>query len=503
MAHPTSVPGAPVLSATGIRKHYGGAAALAGVDLQVRPGEVHCLAGANGSGKSTLIKILNGVESPDAGVVSIDGEPLTRQTVAGAINAGIQVIYQDLSLFPNLSVAENIAMTTRVAAGAKIVSIAEARRLSRAVLDRLGLDIDIEHLVEELSVAERQLVAICRALASDVRVLFMDEPTTALTWSEVEVLFGVVQRLKADGVAIVFVSHKTEEVFALSDYITVLRNGTVVAEGAASEFDRDSLVEALIGRQALEERNVSELGATAPEVLTVKRLGAPGLFADVSFSVRAGEIVGLTGLLGSGRSEVADAIFGIIPFTKGSVSVDGRPVRSGRIADALKAGIAYVPSDRLTQGVFLDQAISDNMVASSIARFSNAVGVLRRRVIDSTISRLVSGLSMKIGSPKDAVSTLSGGNQQRVVIAKWLATDPRVLVLNGPTVGVDIGSKETILDILRENAATGMAVLVISDDIPELVAACHRVLVVRRGRLVDEIAGTQVTVDAVRERSIA
>jgi simple sugar transport system ATP-binding protein len=469
----------------------------------VRSGEVHCLAGANGSGKSTLIKILNGVESPDGGVVSIDGRPVARQTVSGAINAGIQVIYQDLSLFPNLSVAENIAMTTRVAAGAKLVSLAEARRLSRAVIDRLGLEIEIDSLVEELSVAQRQLVAICRALASDVRVLFMDEPTTALTWNEVEVLFGVVQKLKADGVAIVFVSHKTEEVFALSDYITVLRNGRVVAEGAASEFDRDSLVEALIGRQALEERNVTELHGGTADVLTVEGLGAPGLFADVSFSVKAGEIVGLTGLLGSGRSEIADSIFGIIPFTSGSVRVDGRSVRPGRVAEALKAGIAYVPSDRLTQGVFLDQSISDNMIASAIGRFSNAVGVLRRKVIDRTIGRLVSDLSMKIGSPKDPVTSLSGGNQQRVVIAKWLATEPRVLVLNGPTVGVDIGSKETILDILRRNAATGMAVLVISDDIPELVAACHRVLVVRRGRLVEEIVGTEVTVDSVRERSIA
>ncbi|MDJ1114550.1 sugar ABC transporter ATP-binding protein [Microbacterium dauci] len=498
MSTPTSV-----LSATGIRKHYGGAAALAGVDLQVRAGEVHCLAGANGSGKSTLIKILNGVESPDAGVVSIDGVPLQRQTVSGAINAGIQVIYQDLSLFPNLSVAENIAMTTRVAAKAKLVSLAEARRLARAVIDRLGLEIDVDSPVEELSVAQRQLVAICRALASDVRVLFMDEPTTALTWNEVEVLFGVVQRLKADGVAIVFVSHKTEEVFALSDYITVLRNGRVVAEGAASEFDRDSLVEALIGRQALEERNVADLKTHAADVLKVEGLGAPGLFADVSFSVKAGEIVGLTGLLGSGRSEIADSIFGIIPFTSGRVTVDGKPVRPGRVSEALKSGIAYVPSDRLTQGVFLDQSISDNMIASAIARFSNRVGVLRRTVIDRTIGRLVSDLSMKIGRPEDAVSSLSGGNQQRVVIAKWLATEPRVLVLNGPTVGVDIGSKETILDILRQNAATGMAVLVISDDIPELVAACHRVLVVRRGRLVDEIAGSQVTVDSVRERSIA
>ncbi|KQQ06055.1 MULTISPECIES: sugar ABC transporter ATP-binding protein [unclassified Rathayibacter] len=498
------MPNTPVvLRASAVKKSYGGVHALSGVDLEIRAGEVHCLAGANGSGKSTLIKILSGVETADAGVIEIGGEEVGRLSVIDAISRGIQVIYQDLSLFPNLTVAENMAMTTRVAGGRKIVSASAARALTERVTARLGLQIDPDALLEELPVAQRQLVAICRALANDVKVLFMDEPTTALTWNEVETLFGVVRTLKSDGVSIVFVSHKTEEVFALSDRITVLRNGRMVAAGDATDFDRDSLVEALIGRQELEERIVADLPADVRPALRVQNLSAPGLFEDVSFDVSPGEIVGLTGIMGSGRSEVADAVFGIIPFTRGSVEVDGRRVRSGSVASAMDAGIAYVPADRLTQGVFLEQPISRNMIASSISRVTSRLGWLRPKTVARRVDGLVADLELKIGQPSDPVSTLSGGNQQRVVLAKWLATDPKVLVLNGPTVGVDIGSKSAILQILRDRAAAGMTVLLISDDIPELVSVCHRVLVVRRGRLVDEITSDTVTVEAVRERSIA
>ncbi len=492
-----------VLRAQHVTKTYGGAHALSDAHLEIRGGEVHCLAGANGSGKSTLIKILSGVESADRGAIEIAGETVTRLSVPGAIARGIQVIYQDLSLFPNLTVAENIAMTSRVAGHAKVVSAASAKRTAAAVQERLNLDLELDAYVDTLSVAERQLVAICRALANDVRVLFMDEPTTALTWSEVQVLFGVIEVLKADGVAIVFVSHKTEEVFALSDRITVLRNGRVVSEGLVDEFTRDSLVEALIGRRELEERVVSERTGDEDVVLEVAGLAAPGQFHDIAFQARAGEIVGLTGLLGSGRSEIADAIFGIITFTQGSVIVGGRPIRSGSVQSAIDAGVAYVPSDRLTQGVFLEQSITRNMVASALSRFSTRWGWIKRKAADAGVSRLVDELHMKIGAPAHPVSSLSGGNQQRVVIAKWLATEPKLLILNGPTVGVDVGSKAAILQILREKAAEGMAVLLISDDVPELVAACHRVLVVRRGRLVDEIRSDDVSVDTLRERTIA
>ena len=494
---------ATVLRVRGACKHYGGVKALKGVDLEIRAGEVHCLAGANGSGKSTLIKAINGVERLDAGTIEIDSQTISRMSVHAAISAGVQVIYQDLSLFPNLSVAENIAMTERIAGARRLVSFEQAKRTAIKIIERLKLDLDPDALLQDLPISQRQLVAVCRALATDVRVLFMDEPTTALTWSEVETLFAVVATLRDAGVAIVFVSHKTEEVFALSDVITVLRNGEVVATGPASEFDRHSLAEALIGRAAVEDRVVANLEPAAEKVLTVEGLGAAGLFADVSFSGRAGEVIGLTGLLGSGRGEIADALFGMIRTDAGSVTVAGRRVRPGNVTSAIDAGIAYVPADRLTQGVFLDQPIDLNMIAAALPAFSTRTGRLRMRTIAAGVAERISELLMKIGSPSDPVSTLSGGNQQRVVIGKWLATEPRVLILNGPTVGVDIGSKEIILDILRAAAARGLVVIILSDDIPELVATCHRVLVVRRGRIVDEITGDDVTNDILRERSIA
>lgn len=492
-----------VLRIRGAEKRYGGVLALKGVDLDIRAGEVHCLAGANGSGKSTLIKAINGVERLDAGTIEIAGAERGKMTVHAAIAAGIHVIYQDLSLFPNLSVAENIAMTGRVATGAVLVAEKDARTIARAVLGRLDLNIDPDALVQDISIAQRQLVAVCRALANDVKVLFMDEPTTALTWSEVELLFSVVSALRAEGVAIVFVSHKTEEVFALSDVISVLRNGEVVAAGPASGFDRESLAEALIGRSAAEDRVVSDLAEDAPVALEVTGLAAEGLFSDVTFSVRAGEIIGITGLLGDGRGEIVDGLFGVIRTNRGTVRVAGRPLRPGSVTSAIEAGIGYVPADRLTQGVFLSQPIERNMIAAALDRFSNRLGWLRTRQISRGVAALVQSLTMKIGNASDPVSTLSGGNQQRVVIAKWLATRPRVLILNGPTVGVDIGSKEIILDIVRETAKNGAAVIIVSDDIPELFASCHRVLIARRGRIADELTSAEISVEAIRERSIA
>ncbi|WP_454083980.1 sugar ABC transporter ATP-binding protein [Georgenia sp. Marseille-Q6866] len=488
------------LRARGVRKSYGGVHALKGVDVEVRAGEVLCLAGANGSGKSTLIKIISGVETADGGEIEIGGETVGRLSVSEAVDRGIQVIFQDMSLFPNLTVAENIAMSARIARGRRLVSDREARRVAQAVVDRLGLHLDLDAEVGELPISDRQLVAICRALALDVKVLFMDEPTTALTWREVDTLFGVVNQLKAQGVAIVFVSHKTEEVFGISDRITVIRNGEVVADDVSSGFTHESLVEALLGYAASEDRVLSALPAEPEPAMEVERLSSTDLFEDVSFSIGKGEIVGLAGLLGSGRAEVAEAVFGKLPITGGTVRVDGRAVEIHGVKDALAAGIAYVPGDRLTQGVFLEQSIATNLVAASLGDVTRTGGVLDGRRIDEQVTSAIDNLSIKVGSADDAVSTLSGGNQQRVVLGKWLATNPQVLILNGPTVGVDAGSKAAIMQILRRQAEAGMGVLLISDDVPELVSVCHRVLFIRRGRMDGEVAGDGVTVSAVRER---
>jgi simple sugar transport system ATP-binding protein len=489
----------PVISARHVSKRFGGVLALADVDLEVRAGDVHCLAGENGCGKSTLIKVISGVEAPDAGEIRIDGAEHGHMTPRAAIRAGIQVIYQDFSLFGNLTVAENVAVTAMVAAGRRLVRPTELRARAAAVIAELGVDLDVDARVEDLTVADRQLTAICRALAEDARVVFMDEPTTALTRREVRSLFRVVQTLQAKGVALVFVSHKLDEVLEISQHVTVMRNGRVVASGSVQEFDRASLGRAMTGRDVREDRNVPPLPDDAPVALEVDGLGLEGAFADVSFTVRSGEIVGITGLLGSGRSEIAEALFGAVPATAGTIAVDGRRVRVRDIGDAVHAGIGYVPSDRLGQGLFLDQSIADNVVAGSLDLHRARFGLLDRARLRRTIDTFFAALRIKAASVQAPIRSLSGGNQQRVVLAKWLARGPRVLVLNSPTVGVDVGSKEEILDILRGEAVGGKGIVVVSDDVPELVAVCHRVLVVRRGRIHDVLEGDRLTEPSILE----
>ncbi len=490
------------LEAQGISKSFGGVNALVDVDLVVSPGEVLCLAGANGSGKSTIIKIISGVETADTGAVRVAGQLLPPGSAIEAVRAGIQVIFQDMSLFPNLTVAENIAMSARVEEQAKIVSRRDADRLARQVIDELEVDLDLTARVDDISVADRQLVAICRALALDVKVLFMDEPTTALTWTEIQSLVAIVNKLRARGVGIVFVSHKTEEVFMISNRIEVLRNGRAVAEGPADTFTPTSLVEALLGYVPEADRVVAELPGMvdAPPVLEVKNLGVADLFEGVTFDVRAGEIVGLTGLLGSGRSEIAESIFGVIPATTGQIFVDGAEFKIRSVKNAIRAGIAYVPEDRLTEGLVLDQSIAINMVSAGLDKVSGFAGLLKRKELDGAVNQLVSDLTIKTENPNNPVSSLSGGNQQRVVLGKWIFTDPKLLILNGPTVGVDAGSKAAILQLLREAAQRGIGVLMISDDLPELVAVCHRVLIVKRGRLTAELTDDSVDEEVIRER---
>ena len=495
-------PHEPLLVARGITKHFGGVAALDDVTLEVRPGEVHCLAGENGSGKSTLIKVISGVETPDAGVITLDGQTYSRFTPRQAISLGVEVIFQDFSLFPNLTVAENIAMATYVAGGQRTVSSRAMRRVAADVVSRAGVRLDLDARVEDLSVADRQLTAICRALARDARIIFMDEPTTALTWREVQALFRVVESLKESGVALVFVSHKLEEVLRVSDRITVLRNGAVVVTGDVAKFDRAAIVEAMTGRAIMEMSPEDSLREETP-LLEVEHLSRRGSFEDVSFTVHSGEVLGVTGLLGSGRTEIAEALFGIRPADDGTVRVDGRAVRLRSVRDAIAAGIGYVPGDRLTQGVFLDQSIARNIIAGSVDRLVSRLNLLRRNHAQRTVETAAAELRIRMSSSDAPVRSLSGGNQQRVVLAKWLVRDPHVLILNSPTVGVDIGSKHDILAMLRAKGRDGMGIIVISDDVPELVAVCHRVLVVRLGRVTDELVGDRLTEEAILRELVA
>ncbi|MBA2768259.1 MAG: sugar ABC transporter ATP-binding protein [Sporichthyaceae bacterium] len=490
-------PAEPLLAATGISKHFGGVVALADVSFDVRPGEVHCLAGENGSGKSTLIKVIAGVVAPDAGTIGIGGELFHHLTPRQAIGLGIEVIFQDFSLFPNLTVAENIGLAAQVADRRKVVRPRVVRRIAAEALERIGVRIDLDARVEDLPVADRQLIAISRALARDAQIIFMDEPTTALTWREVEALFRVVESLKERGVGLVFVSHKLEEVLRISERITVLRNGVVAVTGDVTRFDRAAIVKAMTGRAVTDARPAESVRSSEQPLLEVEGLGLQGRFKDVTFSVQPGEVVGVTGLLGSGRSEIAEALFGVTPADAGSVSVDGRPVRLRSPQDAIKAGIGYVPGDRLTQGVFLDQSIGRNIIAGSLDRLVGKLDLVRPGLAQRTVDETATGLRIKMSSADAPVRSLSGGNQQRVALGKWLARDPHVLILNSPTVGVDIGSKHEILELLQAKSRDGMGIVIISDDVPELVAICHRVLVVRQGRLVGELSGEQLTEETV------
>jgi len=481
-------PVAPLVAISHVSKAFAGVRALTDVGFTIAPGEVVCLAGENGSGKSTLIKILAGAQAPDGGTLTIAGRDYHRLDPRTAVAAGIQVIFQDFALFPNLSVAENIAFSGELSARRTLVRHTEMRRIAKAVLARIDVTIDLEARVETLAVADKQLVAIARALVSDARLIIMDEPTTALTEREVRSLLDIIRRLKADGVAVLFVSHKLAEIFEVCEKIVVIRNGRLVADAPAGEFDLSSLAFQMTGRRFAETRRTA-VDPAAPVVLAVEHIERAGALHDISFELRRGEVLAITGLLGSGRTALAKALFGLFPIDGGRILVDGRPVEPGSPRAAIAAGIGYVPEDRLTEGLFLSQSIARNIAVGRLDAHTGRAGVIDRAAVDAEIDDWLARLKVVAASPAAPVQSLSGGNQQRVVLARWLATKPKVLILNGPTVGVDIGSKTDIHAIVARLSEQGMGVIVISDDLPEVLGTSHRILVMKEGRIVEEIPG--------------
>ena len=469
-----------------IVKSFGGAKALAGVSLSVKGGEVHCIAGENGSGKSTLIKIMAGVHAPDSGLIRLGEKTFTSLSPREAVREGVQVIFQDFSLLPNLTVAENIALPTYISKNSHFLSKKESKEIAQTALELIGIDIDINAPVAEISIASKQLIAIARATNLGVKMLFMDEPTTALTRKEIKRLFEVVEQIKARGVATVFVSHKIDEIQEICNTISILRNGELVADGLMKDYKREAISEAMTGLNISESRIAPPLKPSSTKVIEVKKLTTKPTFSDVSFSIAPGEILGVTGLLGSGRTELAEAIFGQYPVDSGEIIVEGKSIQPNSSSAAIKAGIGYVPPDRLTQGLFLDQSIVRNLVAVGIDRHRGRGGILAKARLYEEGERWIKDLRIKTKNSQNPVTSLSGGNQQRVVLAKWLAMNPHLMILNGPTVGVDIGSKREILEIIRDRAQEGMAFLVISDDIPELIQICHRVLVIKNGHVSKE-----------------
>jgi ribose transport system ATP-binding protein len=474
----------PLLHMTGIAKAFSGVTVLDGVDFELEAGETHALLGGNGAGKSTLMKILEGVYTLDRGTIEIDGEPVELGTPHQARRHGIAMIFQEFSLVPTLTVAQNVYLTREERTRSGLLDDRALERRAAGLLAELGVDIDAGAEVGRLGTASMQLVEIAKALSQDARILIMDEPTASLAHSEVEALFTIIERLKQRGITIIYITHRLDEVIAVADRVTVLRDGRIVGTQPTSQLDLQALIELIVGRavgEAMEggERPVDRSGTPLLSLHDVST--ATGL-EGIDLELHAGEIVAIAGLMGSGRSELARAIFGIDPLTAGEVRLRGERLRIRRPADAIERGIALVPEDRRAQGLVLGHSVRRNLTLSILRRLSRR-GMLDDAEAERVANAYVDRLGIRTRSLDTTVRRLSGGNQQKVVLAKWLATKPDVLILDEPTVGVDIGTRSEIVELVRRLAEDGKAVLVISSELAELLALADRIVILREGRI--------------------
>jgi rhamnose transport system ATP-binding protein len=466
-------------------KSFGAVKALEDGTVRLYPGEAHALVGENGAGKSTLVKILAGVHPPDSGELLIAGVATSLNGPAAARAAAVSIIYQEPTLFPDLSIAENIFMGRQPLRRGRRIDRAEMRDLANAAFARLGVELDPNRLARGLSVADQQIVEIAKAISFNARVIVMDEPTAALSSLEVERLFAVVRALRADNAAVLFISHRLEEVFAICQRVTIMRDGRFVRSAPIEELTIDDIIRSMVGRDldALFPKTDTVPGAV---VLDVRRLTREGVFADVSFTVRSGEIVGLAGLVGAGRSEIARAVFGIDRHDAGSVMIGGHAMPNGSPLAAMTAGVAFVPEDRRLQGLVMEMSLDHNVALASLRRLRRR-GLIFRSSERELASDWAVKLRLKFGRMKNPVSTLSGGNQQKVVLAKWLARSPTLLIVDEPTRGIDVSTKAEVHRLLDELVANGVAVLMISSELPEILGMADRILVLREGRLVAEM----------------
>jgi rhamnose transport system ATP-binding protein len=498
-----------VLRLTGLRKSYEAVRALRGVSFDLRAGEVHALVGENGAGKSTLIKAITGAVAPDDGRIEVAGQAVPWMSPHEAAAAGIAAIYQQPALFPDLSVAENIALRVEQGGAWRFLHWNARRARARALLERIGARIDPDRVVDSLSMPEQQVVEIASAVGVEARIVIMDEPTASLGEREVASLFQAIAAMKEHGAGIIYISHRLEEIFALADRVTVLRDGESVGTYDASAVSRAELVRLMAGRALAAEYAADSGDAEAmtsakrtehrarTEKLLLDRIGhAPSGVHDVTLSVRAGEVLGLAGLVGSGRTELAEILFGLRPADAGTIRVDGEAVRLASPSDAIARGIAYVPEDRRRHGVVLDMSIAANTTLANL-RSVSTLGLIDRGAERSLATSFVERLQIKASSVDAEVATLSGGNQQKVALARWLATRPAVLVLDEPTQGVDVGAKAEIHRLIGDLAADGLAVLVISSELPELLAISDRIAVMHAGTIAGVVDRAQATQDGI------
>jgi rhamnose transport system ATP-binding protein len=485
----------PILALEHVSMSFGAVRALQDVSIDLRGGEIHALAGENGAGKSTLVKILAGVHRPHEGLVLLDGHPQDFRGPGDAQQAGVAVIYQEPTLFPDLSVAENIFMGRQPRARFGRIDRRALRTATAGLFERLGVSLDPDRPARGLSIADQQIVEIAKALSREARVLVMDEPTAALSGNEVARLFTVARTLREQGCALLFISHRLEEIFELCQRVTTLRDGRLIATEELEGLTPDDLVQRMVGRE-LDTLYPKQDTTPGEPVLTVARLTREGVFTDVSFEVRAGEIVALAGLVGAGRSEVARAVFGVDRYDAGDVKVGGRRLPGGSPTAAMSAGIALVPEDRRQQGLVMDGSIERNIGLTTLRSLRRGPVVSRRAERDRAADWAIR-LRLKYSRLSDAVNVLSGGNQQKVVLAKWLSTEPTVLIVDEPTRGIDVGTKAEVHRLLSELAAEGLAVLMISSDLPEVLGMADRVLVMYEGRLAAEIPRAEATEETV------
>ncbi len=496
-----STPGTgPLVAARGISKSFGGVKVLRNVDLDLGVGEIHALLGENGAGKSTFAKILAGVHRPTQGTISLAGSPVEIGSPIDAQRLGITLIHQEPLSFPDLSVAENLVIGQAGGSPLKRVRWSELAENGKRLMSLLGVAIDVRQPMRGLSIADQQMVEIARALASDSRLIIMDEPTAALTPKEVETLFVIARRLRAEGRTIVFISHRLEEVRAICDRVTIFRDGEKIETAPTASLSDADIIRRMIGRPLGEfiHRGTSHVGAVA---LSVRGLTLPGRFENISFDVRKGEIVGLGGLVGAGRTDVARAIFGVAPAASGSIAVNGKPVTIREPTDAIANGIAFVPEDRAIAGIFRTLSVESNITAAVPDRIAPH-GLIRRAAEKAIGLEQVRKLRIRLASLRQPIGELSGGNQQKAILARWLLSEPEILILDEPTRGIDIGVKAEFYEMIGDLAAAGRAILLISSELPELLALSNRILVMCEGRLTAEIPRAEATQEAIMQAAV-
>ncbi|WP_421758679.1 sugar ABC transporter ATP-binding protein [Devosia sp.] len=491
---------APLISARGISKQFASIEVLRDVDLDLRKGEIHALLGENGAGKSTFAKILAGVHRPSRGTLTLNGVEVQIPSPIAAQKLGISLIHQEPISFPDLSVAENLVLGRTGGSLLGRVPWADMTRNANRLMDLLGVSINVTRPMRGLSIADQQMVEIARAIDSDSQLIIMDEPTAPLTPKEVATLFTIARRLRDEGRTIVFISHRLEEVRALCDRVTIFRDGNKIETAAITDLSDAEIIRRMIGRPLKEYMH--KQGATLGEVaLSVDGLSLPGTFQDISFEVRKGEIVGLGGLVGAGRTNVAQALFGVVPAASGTIKVEGKSVEIRDPDDAIALGLAFVSEDRAASGIFRTLSVEQNITAAIPGKIAPR-GVIRRSVEKALGADSIKKLRIRLASARQPIGELSGGNQQKAILARWLLTDPKILILDEPTRGVDIGVKAEFYEMIGQLAADGRAILLISSELPELLALCDRVLVMSEGRLTADLSRTEATQELIMQAAV-